>query len=263
MCVYNANICSLQIEIILRINHPIGSPADPQKRMILYHGHRAFPKSQPHFRRRIHFRKHGSQPFIKDWIQQQKAAPYHQASQQNTPVFQHTINRKKDSNDKAGAAGIGHGQAGCQQQHCHAEHTALSFGIRLDEQAKRHTYHDIEISRQYIRILPGRKYPLPQFGKSVAVYPFHRTDIDTEHILIKSVKHDQNGSHSQRSQPFAKLRRSADLLPDNQISQGIDPDQIVPIIETEPPIRRSQYGNTADQNEQPCRNIKGEMSETE
>ena len=57
-------------------------------------------------------------------------------------------------------------------------------------ESKHHAYYFIQISGQYIRILPCREYSLAEFRECIPVHPFHRADINSEYELIKTVQHN-------------------------------------------------------------------------
>ena len=187
----DANIGSLKIKVVFRINHPISAPANSQERMVLNHGKRTLPKSQPHLRRSVHLGKYRCQPLIKHRICQQQHAAYHSTGCQYPQILHHAVQDKNRHNNQQCPTGISHCQAGCCRQHEGSQHDAFGFAVRFDKEAKRETDHDIQITSQDIRILPRGKDPLAKFWKGISIHPLHRTDVDAENVLIKTVKDDQ------------------------------------------------------------------------
>ena len=101
----------LDEEIIVRIGQEIGPPAHAQKRMLLYHGHGAFPQSKAQVHGRIFPGKEGEEPFHHLPVVEGQHRR-HQKEEEAEPFI---IKESKPQHDGCqadpGAPGIGKGQA--------------------------------------------------------------------------------------------------------------------------------------------------------
>ena len=257
------HIGPLQVEVVLRIDHPVRPPADAEERMILDHRDRALPERQAHLRRGVHLREDGRDALVEHRVNGKKKRDDDDTGGEHAAVPERAVAREDDRNDEAGAARIRHRQAGCRSEHERAQEDAALAVTALHEEAEGQTDDDVEVTRKDVRVLPGREDALAQLGERIAVHPLHRTDVDAEQELIVAVEQDDDRCRAGHAQDGLHLPGLPDILPDQEIRQHVDANEVVIVVETEAAVRRGQHRQGADGHEEHRRHVEAQVAEVE
>ena len=205
--------------------------------MVGNHGDRALPEREAHLRRGVEPRKDRGHPLEQRGVEREDAAAREHAADEHAPVAQRAVGQEHRRDGQAGAARIRHGEARGKREQRQRQHEPLPARLHAEEYAEHEAHHDIEIASEDIRVLPGGKDALAQFGECLAVHPFHRARINAEGELIEAVEHAEQCGGRQRGDEQLELPARAEVLPNEEIHEQVDADEVVVVVKAERRVR--------------------------
>ena len=228
---------ALHVEIVERIHHPVRPPADAEERVVGNHGDRALPEREAHLRRGVEPREDRGHPLEQRGVEREDTAAHEHAGNEHAPVAQRAVGQEHRRDGQACAARIRHGEARGEREQRQRQHEPLAARLHAEEYAEHEAHHDIEIASEDIRVLPGGKDALAQLGERLAVHPFHRARINAEGELVEAVEHAKQRGGRQRGDEQLELPARAEVLPDEEIHEQIDADEVVVVVKAERRVR--------------------------
>ena len=257
------DVGALQVEVVLGIDHPVRAPADAEERMVLDHRDRALPEGQAHLRRGVDLREDRGDALVEHRVEDEEDGDDEDAGDEHAAVAEHAVAREDDGDDEAGPARVRHREARRRREHEGTQEDATLAVTALHEEAEGQADDDVEVACEDVRVFPGREDALAQLREGIAVDPLHRADVDAEQELVVAVEQDDDRRRAGHAQDGLHLPGLPDVLPDQEIRQHVDADEVVIVVKAEPAVRRGQHRQAADGHEEHRRHIEAQVAEVE